>query len=165
MENESGREFRIEIGRFETPQQEEPSQLPDSGEQSPEAKLKREASQKVESGDLPADSQPPAQPQWVRYWANQLREDSPFDSFKTKEGVCLIQGLTFKVNEDLGERTIKSGTYELIISDVTKNLPPRMKIKTTRICLKLVDLDEEASLAVQQQQQEKEKKAPAGKKK
>lgn len=63
----------------------------------------------------------------------------------------MIEGLTFKVNDDLGERTLKAGTYEMRISDVTKNLPPRMKIKTTKICLKLVDLDEEAQNAAQQQ--------------
>lgn len=38
----------------------------------------------------------------------------------------MIENIMFKVNEDYGTMTIKSGTYELAISDVTPNLPPRM---------------------------------------
>ena len=57
MENESGREFRIEIGRYEKPE-DELSQMPESGEASPENKLKKEPSTKQESGDFPPEPQP-----------------------------------------------------------------------------------------------------------
>ena len=53
--------------------------------------------------------------------------------------------MSFKVNDELGDRTIKSGTYEIVISDVTPGLPPRMRIKSERVLIKFVDLDEEAA--------------------
>jgi len=42
--------------------------------------------------------------------------------------------------------TVKSGTYELRIQEVTKGLPLRMRVKNARVLLKLVDLDEEAAI-------------------
>ena len=59
----------------------------------------------------------------------------------------MINNLRIKVNEDFGVRTIKTGSYELVCSDVTENLPPRMRMKQVRFLLKLVDLDEEAALS------------------
>lgn len=49
------------------------------------------------------------------------------------------------MNEDFGSRTVKPGSYELRITDVTRDLPPRMQMKQVRVLLKLVDLDEEAA--------------------
>lgn len=60
--------------------------------------------------------------------------------------MCLIEGIKFRLNDDLGERTIKPGSYELRITEVTKGLPSRMKTKNTKILIKFVDLDEEAAL-------------------
>jgi len=60
--------------------------------------------------------------------------------------LCLIDGIRFKINEDLGDRTVKSGTYEIRITDVTKGLPSRMKTKNVKILIKFVDLDEEAAI-------------------
>lgn len=61
-------------------------------------------------------------------------------------GVCFVQGIKFRPNDDLGERTVKSGTYELRISEVTKNMPASMKTKNVKILIKFVDLDEEAAI-------------------
>ena len=58
-----------------------------------------------------------------------------------------MQGIKFRPNDELNERTIKSGTYELRISDATKNMPARMKTKNVKILIKIVDLDEEAANA------------------
>ena len=69
-----------------------------------------------------------------------------FEYFKSSEGVCSIEGLRFKVNDALGEKTVKSGTYELRISDVTKGLPSRMKTNSAKVLIKFVDLDEEAAI-------------------
>jgi len=41
----------------------------------------------------------------------------------------LINNLRIKVNDDYGARTIKTGSYELVCTDVTENLPPRMRMK------------------------------------
>jgi hypothetical protein len=60
--------------------------------------------------------------------------------------LCLIEGIKFKINEDLGERTVKSGTYEIRITDETKGLPSRMKTKNAKILIKFVDFDEEAAI-------------------
>ena len=67
---------------------------------------------------------------WVRYYVNQFNEkDDQFEYFNSKEGVCMIENLRFKVNDDLGQRTVKAGTYELRITDVTAGLKPSMKAK------------------------------------
>jgi len=58
----------------------------------------------------------------------------------------MIEGIKFKVNDDLGARTIKSGTYELRISDMTKGMPPRMKVRNSKVLIKFADLDEEAAI-------------------
>jgi len=58
----------------------------------------------------------------------------------------LIEGIKIRINDDLGDRTIKSGSYELRCSDVTKGLPSRMKAKDLKFLIKLVDLDEEAAI-------------------
>jgi len=58
----------------------------------------------------------------------------------------MIEGIKFKVNDDLGARTIKAGTYELRISDMTKGMPPRMKVRNSKVLIKFADLDEEAAL-------------------
>ena len=77
----------------------------------------------------------------------------------------MIEGLKFKVNDELGQRTIKAGTYELRITDVTAGLRPTMKAKNQKILIKFADLDEEAAMAAAAAAQEKEKKGPGGKKK
>ena len=59
----------------------------------------------------------------------------------------MVEGIKFRVNDDLGERTVKVGTYELRISEVTIGLPPRMLSKNSRILIKFADLDEEAAAA------------------
>jgi hypothetical protein len=59
----------------------------------------------------------------------------------------MVEGIKFRVNDDLGERTVKVGTYELRISEVTKGLPRRMLSKNYRILIKFADLDEEAAAA------------------
>lgn len=79
--------------------------------------------------------------------------------------MCSIENLRFKVNDELGQRTIKAGTYELRISDVTVGLKPSMKTKPQKILIKFADLDEEAAIAAAALAQEKEKKGPGGKKK
>lgn len=84
---------------------------------------------------------------WVRYYANQKKtDDDQYDYFKSKDGYCSIEGLTFKVNDELGVKTVKSGTYELRITDVTKGLPSRMRTKNAKVLIKFLDLDEEAAL-------------------
>jgi len=75
------------------------------------------------------------------------KEGDPFQCFNSVEGICNIEGIKFKVNDDLGERTVKSGVYELRISDVTKGLPSRMKVRNAKVLIKFVDLDEEAAIA------------------
>lgn len=94
--------------------------------------------------EAPTPSEPPAK-QWVRYFFDQTKEQA-CPTFKSNEGVCLIEGIKFRLNDDLGERTIKPGSYELRITEVTKGLPSRMKTKNTKILIKFVDLDEEAAL-------------------
>ncbi len=47
----------------------------------------------------------------------------------------------------MGAQTIKTGCYEILVTDVTKGLPPRYLMRNTKILLKLVDLDEEAAAA------------------
>jgi len=87
------------------------------------------------------------QEKWTNFYLNPLKQDfeEPFEYYRSESGVCLINDLRIKVNEDYGERTIRPGSYELVCSDVTENLPPRMRMKTVRFLLKLVDLDEEAA--------------------
>ena len=65
----------------------------------------------------------------------------------------------------MGYRTIKAGTYELRITDVTAGLKPSMKAKNQKILIKFADLDEEAAIAAAAVAAEKEKKGPGGKKK
>lgn len=64
----------------------------------------------------------------------------------SENGVCIVNNIQFNVNDDLGIKTIKSGSYEIKVKDVTKGLPPRMLMRDTKILLKLIDLDEEAAL-------------------
>jgi hypothetical protein len=54
--------------------------------------------------------------------------------------------MKFRLNDDLGVKTIKSGTYELRITDATKGLPSRLKTKSVKVLIKFVDLDEEAAI-------------------
>ena len=79
--------------------------------------------------------------------------------------MCDIEALKWKVNDDLGERTVKSGTYELRISDVTKGLPSRMRTKNAKVLIKFVDLDEEAAAAAAALAAQQASKGPGGKKK
>jgi len=58
-----------------------------------------------------------------------------------------VSGLFYKPNDDFGEKSIAPGSYEMIITDVTRGLPPRLKMQKTVVLLKLVDLDEEAAKA------------------
>lgn len=55
----------------------------------------------------------------------------------SKDGVVEVSGLTFKLDKDF-----EGGTYHIVCSDVTKGLPPRMRMKPTRILFKIADLDE-----------------------
>ena len=73
----------------------------------------------------------PPQTKWNTHFLNPLKQEfeEPFEYFLSSEGVCLINNLRIKVNEDYGARTIKPGSYELVCSDVTENLPPRMRMK------------------------------------
>jgi hypothetical protein len=84
---------------------------------------------------------------WTTYFINPLKQDfdGPFEFYQSDSGACLINDLKIRVNDDFGSKTIKSGSYELVCSDVTENLPPRMQMKQVRFLLKLVDLDEEAA--------------------
>jgi len=64
---------------------------------------------------------------------------------KSVKGVCLVSGISFKINDDLGAQTIQTGNYEIRVTDITRGLPPRMLMRDTKILLKLVDLDAEAA--------------------
>ena len=77
----------------------------------------------------------------------------------------MVEGIKFRVNDDLGERTVKVGTYELRISEVTKGLPRRMLSKNYRILIKFADLDEEAAAAAALLAAQAASKGGAGKKK
>jgi hypothetical protein len=171
MEKESGRTFRIELGRMEKePLSHEPSQelepekstekVAPSGKDSKNAVVTQNAS-------ALSVQEPTENMIWHRYYANQFKsEEDQFEFFNSKEGVCMIEGIKFNVNDDLGIRTVKAGTYELRISESTKGLPLRMRVKNAKVLLKLVDLDEEAAIAAAAAEAGKqEKKGPGGKKK
>ena len=96
--------------------------------------------------NLREDERPEPSLHWVQYYWDQTKEEA-FQTYASQEGVCLVQGIKFRPNDELNERTIKSGTYELRISDATKNMPARMKTKNVKILIKIVDLDEEAANA------------------
>lgn len=52
----------------------------------------------------------------------------------------------------MGDQSIKNGSYELSITDVTQNLPPRLQMPKKRILVKLIDLDlEEANAQLMNQ--------------
>lgn len=90
----------------------------------------------------------PAETKWTTYYLNQEKQefDEPFEYFVSSKGVCMVEGLKIRINDEFGSRTVKSGTYELRCTDVTRGLPPRMQMKQTRILLKLCDIDEEAAV-------------------
>ena len=85
---------------------------------------------------------------WTSYYLNQEKQefDEPFEYFVASKGVCMVEGIKIRINDDFGSRTVKSGTYELRCTDVTRGLLPRMQMKQTRILLKLCDIDEEAAI-------------------
>ena len=55
---------------------------------------------------------------------------------KTTDGMAEVGNLTFRLDSEF-----KAGTYIIVCKDVTPGLPPRMKMKHTKILLKTVDLD------------------------
>ena len=131
IENEFGRLFRVELGRIE---------------KDPVNDMVSEHAKSSSNLDTSQQQQQPSdEGTWVRYFASQQSEE-PFAYFKSEGGVCHINGMKFRLNDDLGLKTIKSGTYELRITDVTKGLPPRLKTKSVKILIKFVDLDEEAAI-------------------
>jgi len=70
-------------------------------------------------------------------------------------GVIELNNLFFKCYPEF-----KAGNYIIICREVTKGLPPRMKMKNTKVLLKLVNLDPEPEVEVT-----KGGKDPKGKKK
>ena len=63
----------------------------------------------------------------------------------SEKGICEISGLHYRPNDDMGPQSLTAGTYEIHIKDVTKGLAPRLKMKHSKVLLKLADLDEEAA--------------------
>ena len=60
-------------------------------------------------------------------------------AYATSEaGIVELNNIFFKV-----DHVFKAGTYLVICRDVTKGLPPRMKMKNTKLLLKMVNLDPE----------------------
>ena len=55
----------------------------------------------------------------------------------SNQGFVKVDGLTFKLDSDF-----RGGTYVICCKDVTKGLPARMRMETTKILLKLEDKDE-----------------------
>jgi hypothetical protein len=68
---------------------------------------------------------------WTTHYLNPSKQEfeEPYEYYFSEKGVCLINNLRIKVNDDFGARTIKTGSYELVCTDVTENLPPRMRMK------------------------------------
>jgi hypothetical protein len=83
---------------------------------------------------------------WIRYFVDQ-EGDEPLKTIQSEKGECIVTGLFYKPNDDLGDKSLSPGSFEMIITDVTQGLPPRLKMKKTVVLLKLVDLDTEAAAA------------------
>lgn len=66
---------------------------------------------------------------------------------ESAKGECVFDGIRYRPNDDLGEASLKPGTYEMYVKDITEGLPPRMRMATTKMLIKLADLDEEAAIA------------------
>ena len=77
---------------------------------------------------------------WIRAHVNQQASDKLMH-VESKAGECNVSGLSFRPNDPLGAQTVKSGAYELTITDVTRGLPARLQAPRRRILLKLVDLE------------------------
>lgn len=146
MENESGRTFKFELGRMEKDEQTAHMTVDSAMESHPQTQTKDPSPQATTSQTNLNEEKPEPARHWVRYHFDQTKEEA-CQTYASQEGVCFVQGIKFRLNDELGERTVKSGTYELRISDVTKNMPARMKTTNVKILVKFVDLDEEAAMA------------------
>jgi len=101
MTKESGRTFRVELGRMEKePISQEPSQELKENTQDQIASGKDSKAQVVtkEGSALSVEGAPQNENMmWQRYYCNQFKKEDndQFCYFKSDEGVCMIEGIKF----------------------------------------------------------------------
>ena len=62
--------------------------------------------------------------------------DEMIHNVHSRAGIAEVCDLTFRLDNDF-----RAGSYILLCKDVTPGLPPRMRMKHTKVLFKLVDLD------------------------
>lgn len=104
MENESGRTFRVELGRMEKDaMSQEPSQELKQDTQDNTKDSKANVVTKEGSALSVQEQDPNANMHWQRYYCDQFKGEGNdmFMYFKSNEGVCNIDGIKFNINDDL----------------------------------------------------------------
>lgn len=137
MANESGRTFEFELGRMEKPKNGETS-LGTLNHENQDAAATEE--------DLP---------KWVRYRFNQA-SDTLTQHINTVEGICKVSDLHYKLDDHF-----KSGSYEIVVRDITVGIANDKKMPEQRIELTIMDPEE---LAAQQAALAAQAKGPPKKK-
>lgn len=140
MDNEQGREFQIELGRFE--------QVPIKKSENGDGNAHGESAEaSIAEGEQEMEKK------WILYKIDQKSEEMVIR--KTTEGGKFSVGdLTYKLDPE----SFPSGTYEIVITDVTRGIEDSQKLAETRIDLKLIDSEAEAELAATQAAAGKQKK-------
>ena len=72
----------------------------------------------------------------------------------TEEGKFTVGNLVYKLDPE----SFPSGTYEIVVTDVTAGIEASKRLQETRIDLKLIDSEAEAELAATQAAAGKQKK-------
>ena len=138
MQNESGREFELELGRYE--------QVPivkneedKEGENTP-----------AEANPEATNEEPQTEEKWVQYKFDQTKDDLVL-KIATEKANILVADLEYALDED----TFKGGMYEIVIRDVTRGVPENERLEPTRLDFKVFDSEAEAEALANAQAQAK----------
>lgn len=82
---------------------------------------------------------------WIQYKFDQTKEEL-VQVYASEKGLLRIDGISYVFDPE----GLKSGTYELIIKDVTQGIPDEKHLETMRLDLKLFSSEQEAELAAAQ---------------
>ena len=141
MEQENGRQFQIELGKYQMVPVSEEALANDASQKSiseanpTDRKSKMAGSSAV--GDAAEEGDPSMEKKWFPYKLDhQAAEGEPMMIRKsTQGGVLTLEGLSFVLDPE----SFPMGVYEIVITDVTEGVEPEWHLEPLRVDLKIFD--------------------------
>ena len=144
IDAENGRQFEVQLGRYEDCIIEKTQQTPAEKEGDMENPVSME-------GEEQEEKEPETEKRWIQYKFDQTKEE-PMVTICTEGGLVCVEGITYAFDEGFS-----AGLYEIVITDVTRGIEQLEKLPITRIDLKLFDSVAEAEKAAEEAANKKKK--------